>query len=139
MRAIEAIVLKAKRFQEHKHILTLFSKECGIISVIATARKQAFSPLLKVEVELMPSEKELKKCKAVQIVGSYQALRLSLEKLQRAAMMLDFVEKELPTDEPVEELYELLEMHLVDMCEAENSRQVADSFYRQWKLFQGEI
>lgn len=138
MHSIEAIVLKASRFQEHKQILKLFSKERGIVSIITNTRKVAFSPLLRVEAQLLPAERELKKCKEIHVVGSYQALRLSLDKLQLAAGMLDFVGRELPEEEPVIELYELLESCLREMCETNEPKRVADSFYREWKLFSGE-
>ncbi|HXF28513.1 MAG TPA: recombination protein O N-terminal domain-containing protein, partial [Chlamydiales bacterium] len=72
MQALEGIILKTVRLQETNEILTLFSKEQGIISLIVKRRQQSFSPLLKIEAEIMISEKELKKCRHIHVTGSFQ-------------------------------------------------------------------
>jgi DNA repair protein RecO len=139
MMTIEAIILKSVRLQEHGQILTLFSKELGIISLITKTRKIAFSPLLKVEAQLLAQQRELKKCAQIEITGSYQALRLSLQKLSQAVEMIDFVRRELPAEEPVPFLFELLDKSLQAMCESRDVTEIGTLFYNEWKLFHGEI
>jgi len=139
MQAVEGIILQTVRLQEKSEIVTLFSKEQGIISLVVKRQRQALSPLLKVEAEIRPSEKELKKCFHIQVTSSFQGLRLSLEKLQYASKIIQWISKELPRSEAVEPLYELFDTTLRQLCEEKDATQVAIRFMKAWKQHDGSF
>ncbi|MDB6081248.1 MAG: recO [Chlamydiia bacterium] len=116
MKSIEGIILKARSFGEASHILTLFSKECGLIQLVTNNHYKKFlrsySPLLKVEADVIPSDKELWKCKELIITASYQACRLNLEKLKIAIFILHKIHRILPYRQPIESLYVIIDEHL---------------------------
>jgi len=140
MQSIEGIIVKAAVFEESSHLLTIFSKECGIIRVIhkSSAKKmiRSFSQLLKVEATVTVSQKELWKCRELQIVASYQGLRRQLITLEIGTYLLKRIEAFLPPRQPVDELYHLLDDHLLALAEQVRPYAVGASFLL--KLYQHE-
>src|SRR5437868_437748 len=100
MQSTEAIILRTVPYLETSHVLTLFSREFGIISLLLRSsnknKARSFSALLKVEVEVMVSEKELWKCRGIEILSSYPQLRANFERLKASAKLLDHLAKVLP-------------------------------------------
>lgn len=140
MKAIEGIILKTSSFEERSHLVTLFSKECGLIQIVTKSYsqkiQQSFSPLLKVEAQVALSDKELWKCTHIMTTASYQALRLNLEKLKIASYLLKKLQRILPPKQPVEYLYTLLDSHLFAMGEYRSPYSVGASFLL--KLYEHE-
>ena len=139
MQAIEGIILKTVRLQESCLIVTLFSKEQGIIGLVVYRGAQPLSPLMKIEAEIVTSDKELKKCRHVQAICSFQGLRLSLEKLEYAALFARWALSEIPRHEAAGLLYELFDQQLMALCQESDSHAVAIHFMRSWKQLEGTL
>src|SRR5258708_29920825 len=132
METIEGIIIKVTPFAETAHILTLFSKQHGTVSLIYKngSKKQlrSYSPLLKIEALTVVSEKELWKAKELTILCSYQGLRLSLEKLTLAIYLLQAVAKIVPEKTSCASIYTLFDEHLLALHSTVNPYAVAASF-----------
>ena|GEM_PF-6786859 len=128
----EAICLDAMNYQESSVIATVFSKQFGLFSIIhkrssyQTAKN--LSPLVKFEGVIQSLQKDLVKCSEVNIVCSYQALRLHIKKLEMAAFLLKFLKEHLPRKEPLPILYDSLDDHLQHMESCLCPQAVAASF-----------
>lgn len=109
-KAIEAITLKVVPFEEHSHIITLFSKEHGKICIAAKKqkkiRREGFSPLLLVEAEVHVSEKPVWKSFSCEVINSFPRLRMTLETLRHAAGAAQFLAHALPLHAASDILYE---------------------------------
>lgn len=107
--AVEAITLKVVPFQEHSHIITLFSKQHGKICIACKKQKkikrEGFSPLLLVEAEVLMSEKQVWKSFSFEVIHSFARLRTNLETLRHAAGAAQFLANTLPMHAGVDELY----------------------------------
>jgi recombinational DNA repair protein (RecF pathway) len=132
MEAIEAIITRSTPFEERGHILLAFSSQFGFISLFHKQFKsqnmRGLSPLLKIEAEVIPSEKDLWKAKKLHITGSYQALRLNRDKLSLAFFFLKTLEELLPKRAQSLFHYGLLDSHLDLLKEGRSPFAVASSF-----------
>lgn len=105
--ALEAIILKVVPFEEHSHIVTLFSKEYGKVTLITKRgqKTKGLSPLLLVEAEAHVSEKEIWKAHHFEVINSFPQLRLKLDILRHAAGACQFLAHTLPIHAKSLELY----------------------------------
>ena len=141
MQKVEGIVLKANSFEDAKHILHVFSKEFGIISLVVkghTAKiKRSYSPLLKIEATVLKTQNELWKCKELYITASYPGLRLKLEKLEIAILMIKFLYQILPQKAARQEIYTLFDEHLQHLSSEEEIYAKASSFLMKILYIEG--
>jgi DNA repair protein RecO len=143
MQSTEAIILKTVSYLETSHVLTLFSREFGIVSVMLKSlsknKARSYSALLKVEAEIIPSEKELWKCRGIAILSSYPQLRTSLIRLQVVAQLLELLSKIIPPRTPVQEIYSLLDEHLFILPECQSPYTAAASFLVKYLHQEGSL
>ncbi len=141
--AVVGITLASFPFQENAHILSIFSKEHGKIKCVtksySKSKARGFSPLLGVEMVVIPSDKELWKCKECIVTTSYQALRLSLTHLRFAAEVTDLINRLLPLQHPVPELYALYSQFLADIAHMEPAHSAACIFLEKLLITEGML
>ncbi len=141
--AIEGITLASFAFQENAHILSIFSKEHGKIKCVcksySKSKARGFSPLLGVEMVVIPSDKELWKSKECTVTTSYQALRLSLAHLRFAAEVTDLINRILPLHHPVPELYALYSKFLQEAAESNPAHESACRFLERFLFVEGML
>ena len=133
MESIEGIILRSQKFEDHGQILTLFSKERGVLSLMYkdSSKKEgrSFGPLLKVEALIRPSDKDLLRCFSLSILASWQALRLDYDRIRLAAGFLDLIGRTLPKKAASPFHYTLLDDHLKALSEAKFPYAIASSFF----------
>ncbi len=141
--AVEGITLASFSFQENSHILSVFSKEHGRIKCVAKSSRKShlrgFCPLLGVEMQVIPSDKELWKCRECLVTTSYPSLRLSLEHIRYAAQVTDLLNKILPLQHPVEQLYELYDKFLFTMPNFKKPHVAACIFLEKFLVIEGML
>jgi recombinational DNA repair protein (RecF pathway) len=141
MEAIEAIITRTTSFEERSHILLAFSREFGFVSLIhkqfRSQNLRGLSPLLKIEAEVIPSEKDLWKATKLHVAHSYQALRLNRDRLSLAFFFLKTLEEMLPKRAQSLFHYALLETHLDLMAESRSPFAIASSFLLKLYFHEG--
>lgn len=131
MLSTEGIILRTTSFEEKSFISHVFTRECGVIAVIKKMKNEqkGFTPLVKVELIVKPSQKELWSAKEAIIVTSFPKLRSSLKTLELASLMLRALLTSLPLHEPLPELYAHFDKTLFLLGEALHPDLVAGSFF----------
>lgn len=96
MEKIEGIVVSASDFKETSKILNIFTKEYGIIGVIAKGCKSLKSPLRSVADRLTYGyfymnykPDKLSTLSSVDIIDSFKNIKLDIEKISYASYILD--------------------------------------------------
>ena len=96
MEKIEGIVISANDFKETSKILNIFTKEYGIIGVIAKGCKSLKSPLRSVADRLTYGyfymnykQDKLSTLSSVDIIDSFKNIKLDIEKISYASYILD--------------------------------------------------
>ena len=107
--AAEGIILASTPYEE-AFILDVFTKEYGRITFVSKRQKKqkmvAASPLLAVELIVIPSEKRFWKCSDMQITTSFPKLRTTRARLLQAASIANLLTKILPTRAPHPECFD---------------------------------
>ena len=103
--AIEGIILKVTSLQEYTRLVTLFSKEEGIVTAAVKKRSCGLSPLLKAEIEVYACQKEIWKSSNFSVTTSYPGIRTSLKGLQEALVVAHTLLKALPPHLPMPKLW----------------------------------
>lgn len=110
LEAITGIILKSVPYEEHTHIITVFSKERGkVLLAVRQSKKtkrEGFSPLLAVDALVCPAEKEMWKCRNCEITNSFPRLRQNLDTLRYAVGVTQILADTLPFQAEVHELYD---------------------------------
>ena len=111
----EGIILHALDFRETDQILTVFTKERGIIKLFYRGgnsqrkRKGAVtSPLTQAEFVYRTGNSELYKCQEISICNLHHMLRGNLDQLECACQMLHAIKISQFPNQPAPMLYELL-------------------------------
>jgi DNA repair protein RecO len=141
MHKIEAIILKTQNFAETSHILSVFSKEFGIVNLLtknyAAKIARSYSPFLKIETSVRSTEKELWKAGSIHISNSFSLLRTSLEKIELAALMAKTLNHLLPPNSPTIEVYTLFEEHLEALAKSDVPFAISTSFFLKFFYHEG--
>lgn len=141
--AIEGITLASVAFQESSHILSVLTPQHGRIKCVTkSARKsqaRGLGPLLAVEMQVIPSEKELWKCTQCDVATSYPFLRLSLNHLRYAAQVTDLLDKLLPLHHPVPHLYALYSQYLANLPNIAEPHIAACMFLEKLLVLEGML
>ncbi len=143
LRSVEGIILKTASFGEASHIITLITKECGVVSLVAKKHNckgmPSYSPLIKVEAEVIQSHKELWKCGSLQLIASYQRLRLDLMRLKMASFLAKFLLAVLVPHAPVEKLYTYFDDCLTLLAERDNPHTIVSAFLLKLLHEEGQL
>lgn len=116
----EGIILQGLPFQEYDRILTLFSREEGLIKLILKGKnkKQIESPpLTQAEFVYLKGSSDLFKCREFSPLNSFQKIRLNLQSLQAACEMMQAILESQLLHHPAPLLYQLLiwSLHKIPM------------------------
>jgi DNA repair protein RecO len=107
--AAEGIILASTPYEE-SFILDVFTKEYGRVKFVAKGQKKhkpfALSPLLSVELTLIPSEKPFWKCSEIQVCSSFPKIRTTRASLMQGAYIAHLLTKVLPTKAPHPECFD---------------------------------
>lgn len=117
--------------QESSQLLQLFSEEWGFIKIVLSPRRsapQTFSPLLRIETEVVPSEKDIWKARAASILSSYEALRARRTTIQCACYAVLALTKILPPKQPCPEHYRLLLTFLRELSSCQDPLSLLSLF-----------
>ena len=141
--AVEGITLTSFAFQETSHIISLLTKEHGRIKCVTKSYRKtqvrSISPLLGVELLVIPSEKELWKCKEYIVRTSYPHLRTSLKHLRIAAEITNFLDKFLPLHHQVLHLYTLYSDFLAHLPHFIHPHVAATCFLEKLMVHEGML
>jgi DNA repair protein RecO (recombination protein O) len=141
----EAIILHALPYQEYDKILTLFSREGGVIKAIvqrATAKKAiagATDPLTRVEIMLKPGKNDLFKCGDITVLSQYLKLREQLDRLKAACAIAQIIQQSQMPQKPTPILYSLLASYLEQIPSLKNLTALVDSFYLKLLRHDGSL
>ncbi len=116
----KAIVLKEIRYKDTSKILTIYTKEYGKISVMASGAYRAKSQLIATTQVFSYSEYHLNKGKGggilylnqADLINSFYTIREKMERVTYGYYMLELVEKSLPEEQENKTIFLLLEKGL---------------------------
>lgn len=114
----EGIVLKAIRYRDTSKILTIFTKEYGKISVMASGAYSSKSKLISTTQPFSYSEYYLNKSRSflylnqADLINSFYSIRERMERVIYGYYMLELVEKSLPEELENKKIFLLLEKGL---------------------------
>lgn len=138
---IEGIILSAIPFEETSYILNLFSSQWGRVKLVTKQpnRKhlQSYSPLLAIEALVIPSDKELWKCRDCHVTNSYPKLRRRLESLYQGASISDLLAKVLPLHLPIPAVYALFSSFLENLPLFAHAHVASIAFLTQFCIHEG--
>jgi DNA repair protein RecO (recombination protein O) len=131
----EAIVLRSTQYKETDRIITLLTKEAGILSVMAKRishkdlkMHSLASPLHRGEYILSPINPDLFRLKDGHILDTYVEVRRSFAHLKVALELLDLTEKSQMPGEAAPLLYLLLSSYLTALKVVENPQLLKISY-----------
>jgi len=111
----EGIILRAVPFRDYDHILTLFTPEAGIMTLIvhgSRSKRRGVQglciPLTKVQAVYREKGGEIFSCQEIALVESYSHLRTELSRLEAACDLLHAVRCSQLAGKPAPLLYALL-------------------------------
>jgi len=111
----EGLILRSIPFQDYDQILTLYTPEHGLLSVIVKAARSqrrglgsAISPLSKVECVFKRGKGELCTCRELSTLNHHLFLRESGDTLRIACDMVHAIRTSQPPEKASPELYQLL-------------------------------
>lgn len=108
----EAVILQSLDFQEHDRILTLFTRNEGLIKLIvkgsAAKQKSWLAPLSSAEFIYSKGKSDLYKCQEISMGNPFPSLRHSFSVLESASDMLQAILVSQFPANPAPLLYDLL-------------------------------
>lgn len=111
----EGIVLQNIPYGNHDQILTLFTKEKGLVKLFCNKTKSKgihFSPMMNVEIVYREKKSEICACEEISLLQSYLKLRSQLSYLQAACDMILAIQKSQWMGRSVPDLYQLFVYYL---------------------------
>lgn len=131
----EGIILQAINFQDYDQILTVFSREEGMLKFIfkgANSPKRTkgavTSPLTRAEFVYTKGKGDLYNCREVSIINQYLSLRQNLTYLEAACDLVLTLQKTQLTHKPAPDLYALLVSYLEKIPVTKDPRVLSASF-----------
>jgi len=152
----EGIIIKRKNFGEADKILTIFTKHCGKIKVIAkgirkiTSKKAGTLELFNHCKLVLAKGKDLDIVTEAQVINSFSSWRKNLDKVGIAWYFCELVDKLTAESQANRNLFELLKNYLENIPQA-NTPQYIRSFEEhlldqlgfgiplQWRRWQGSL
>ncbi len=131
---LEGIVLKSLNFQDNDKILTVFSRDLGLVKLIVKKGNTKHcpahltSPLSQGEFIYSKGNSDLLKCQEISPINNYFNLRENLEELEASCDMLQSLLDSQPPHTPSSHLYDLCCSYFSKMPAMEYPQLLADSF-----------
>jgi len=111
----EGLILRSIPYKDYDQILTLYTPDCGVLSVIVKAARSqrrglssAVSPLSRVECVLRKGKGELLQCREISVLNHNLFLRECVNALRTACDMVQAIRASQPPEKAAPELYKLL-------------------------------
>ena len=111
---VEGIIIREKDYGDTSKILDIFTKEYGIVRVIAKGCKQIKSPLRSVSSNFLYGifniyykENKLSTLKEVDIINNFKNIKMNIENIAYATFLLDLSEQVYKQNDNAE-IYNLL-------------------------------
>jgi DNA repair protein RecO (recombination protein O) len=123
------INLQAQPMGESDRLVTILTREFGLIRVIAPGARKHLSSLggrsgmFVVNELLIAKGRSLDKITQAQTLKSYAGLSLDLGKLAASQYLIEMVLAQALSEQPQEELYDLLNQHLQELAEIPRSNR----------------
>jgi DNA repair protein RecO (recombination protein O) len=140
---MEAIVLKAQDYKEKERILTLYTKERGLASVLVKGigRRNAgiTSPPAHADFTVKEGRSELLVCREASLINCHLEVRKSLRHIQATANILNTLYKSQLPSNPSPPLFSLLSSYLTHLPSAPHPETLALSFALKLKRHEGEL
>lgn len=131
----EGILLQAIPYLEKRRILKVFTKDAGMISVIANLKNASFAiPFCRAEWTWRPTSGDLFSLKEISLIDPFQHLREDFSSLRAAGSIASDLLRSQHGSKPSANLYELLLASLSHL--KKNPEAIAQSF--RLKLLQCE-
>jgi DNA repair protein RecO len=140
------IVLRSINVKDHDRIAVLFTRDHGLVKVYLAGAKWrnhqaevSSSPLVESEWILKEGRDELYLLREASVITQNLHLRSNLAALQAACDMLKSSESGLVAGDPAPALYDLLQLFLSNLVEAESPATVKAVYQLKFLLYQGLI
>lgn len=109
---VEGLIIKTIPYRESDHILTVFSKEQGLISLFCKKKNRPnvsfISPLVQAEFVLRQGKGELYLCEEISLIDSFLKIREKIESFEAAFQILRLILDSQFPHKSAPQLYELL-------------------------------
>ncbi len=139
---VEGLVLKVIPFREHDQIVTVFTREAGIIKLInfGSNRNQKFklSPLILAEIVYKEKKGEIFQCREITPLNVYAQLRSNLDFLQVGCHLLNHVMHH-EGGKPAPQLFDLLKYFLGKIPEMKDPHLLPLCFQIKSLKYEGAI
>jgi DNA repair protein RecO len=139
----EGIILNTLPFQDYHQILTVFSKELGMIKLIVKyalrGKGRGSDPLTQAEFVLHQKSSELFQCKEISPIDHFLPIRQSILHLEAACALLHALKTSQFPHKPALKLYELLSIYLKMVPSFDNPHLLAASFRLKILRYEGLI
>lgn len=127
---IEGLILKSLPYRERDHILTVFSKEQGLVSLFSKRIKPhgLNSPLTQAEFVIEQGKGELLPCREISLISSFYKIREKMESLESAFLLMRAILKSQFPQKPAPQLYELLIRYMNEIPNTRHPTTLSASF-----------
>jgi len=139
----EAITLKVVNHKERGQIISLYSKEEGLLKLYVTLSKKTpftlralFTPLVRAEFQLTKGRSDFYRFYDGTLLDQRLSLRTALEKIEIASAMAEAIYKMLWPGQASAPLYHLLDRFLTEVATSSQPQSLLAAFYL--KLLQHE-
>lgn len=145
MKRFEGIILHAVPYGETNRIVTLFTKEAGVIAAIvyrATTKKAvpgATDPLACIELVATEGKGDLYSCRDISVIRQHLPLRKRLSSLRAGWAMAQLLRKSQLPHKPAPQLYALLEGYLEQIPSFSSPEVLVQSFYLKLLRHEGHL
>ncbi len=138
----EGIVLKTFDYKENERIITIFTPEEGVITLIVKHIKNQnkialTTPFCQAEFLFIKGKSDLFKLQDGTILNDHHFLRASLAHIQAAAEMVKLILKSQLPGKPAPKLYALLLAYLSHLPHFEDTSSLIGSFYLKLLTHEG--
>lgn len=123
----EGVVLHALPFRDFDQILTIFSKDEGIVKLMVK-KASATTPMSQIEFVYTKGRSEILKCQEVSVLNLHLNVRKSLPHLEAACDLLRAIQASQWAGRPAPDLYKLFVIYLNKIPNASNPYIYAASF-----------
>ncbi len=126
----EGIILHALPFQDHKRLLTVFTKEFGMVKLVAKAGQAGIDPLTRAEFSFnLKPGKDMANCREMTVMNYHYRLRKNLEWLRSGCDMAYAIKTSQIESTPAPLLYDLVVRYLEKIPVVADPKTLAASFY----------
>lgn len=134
----EGIILQAIRFQDYDQILTVLTKDQGVVKFIIKKSINS-SPLTQAEFVYTQGKSDIWKCREIHPLNHYLDIRKSLAHLENGCEFLKTIQHSQMEHKPCEPLYQLLVTYLEKIPHFSSPSILLASFYMKLLRYEGHL